>query len=74
MKLTVKEILNMSSEDLEKMMTEEQFSRMQNLGIEQTWQLLNAMQDGAKQSGLRDNEEYISINEYLDYLEEMKNS
>lgn len=35
--LKVKEILNLTDEQLEKMMTEEQFERMQKLGFEYTW-------------------------------------
>ena len=70
--MKVKEILNLESEELEKMMTEEEFDRMQELGMEYTWQLLDAMQDGARQSGLENEEEYITISAYLDYLEEMK--
>lgn len=71
-KLTVKEILNMESEDLEKMMTNEEFERMQKLGIDQTWKLLDALQESARSSNQDEDEEHISISEYLDYLEDMK--
>ena len=71
-KLTVKEILNMESEDLEKMMTEEEFERMQKLGIDQTWKLLDALQESARSSNQNEDEEHISISEYLDYLEDMR--
>jgi len=40
--------------------------------MEYAWQLLDAMQDGTKQSGLEDEYEYITISAYLDYLEEMQ--
>lgn len=69
--MKVREILKLSSEELEKMMTEEEFERMQELGIEYVWELLDAMQDGARQSGLENEEEYITISAYLDYLEEI---
>ena len=71
-KLTVKQILNMKSEELEKIMTEEEFERMQELGFEYTWQFLEALQESAKLSGQDEDEEHISISEYLDYLEDMK--
>lgn len=71
-KLTVKEILEMNEKDLEKIMTEQQFDKMKELGMEHTWQLLDALKDSAKQSGQEENEEHISISEYLDYLEDMK--
>lgn len=71
-KLTVKEILNMESEDLEKMMTNEEFERMQKLGIDQTWKLLDALQESARSSNQDEDEEHISISEYLDYLEDMR--
>ena len=73
-KLTIKEILKMEDDELEKIMTKEEISKMQNLGIEHIWQLLNAMQDGARLSGLGENEEYITIMEYLNYLEDIKNT
>lgn len=71
-KLTVKEILNMKSEELEKIMTEEEFERMQELGFEYTEQFLESLQDSAKLSGQDENEEHVSISEYLDYLEDMR--
>ena len=42
-KLTVKQILNMKSEELEKIMTEEEFERMQELGFEYTWQFFRSI-------------------------------
>jgi len=70
--MKVKEILEIENEEFEKIMTNEEFDRMKNLGMEYSWQLLDAMQDGAKESGLDLEEDYISISAYLDYLEEMK--
>lgn len=49
--MKVKEILNMDAEQLEKMMTQEEFERMQALGLKYTWQLLEALQDSARKSG-----------------------
>lgn len=71
-KLKVKEILNMDDEELEKMMTEEEFERMKELGFEYTWQLLDVLQDSARASGQDEDEEHVTISEYLDYLEEIK--
>ena len=73
-KLTVKEILNLEAEELEKMMTQEEFERMKELGMEYTWQLLDALKDSARESGQEEDEEHISISEYLAYLEEIKNN
>lgn len=71
-KLTIKEILEMSADELEIMMTEEEFDRMRNLDLEYSWKLLDLLQEGARLSGLEEDEEYITINEYLEYLENMK--
>ena len=70
--MKVKEILNLESKELEKMMTEEQFDKMQKLGLQYTWQLLDMMQDGVRQSGMNDDEEYTTIDEYLNYIEDMR--
>ncbi len=70
--MKVKEILNLESEELEKMMTEEQFDKMQKLGFQYAWQLLDAIQDGARQSGMNDDEEYTTVEEYLNYIEDMR--
>jgi hypothetical protein len=70
--MKVKEILNLTDEQLEKMMTEEQFERMQKLGFEYTWQFLDTLKDSARSSGQDENEEHVTIDTYLDYLEDMK--
>lgn len=70
--MKVKEILELTSEELEKRMTSEELNRMQELGIQYTWQLLDLLQDSARQSGQEENEEHITISKYLDYLEDMK--
>lgn len=70
--MKVKEILNMEAEELERMMTEEEFNRMKKLGFEYTWQLLDLLKDSARQSGQDEDEEHITISAYLDYLEEMR--
>lgn len=69
--MKIKEILNLKVEDLEKKMTEEEYERMQNLGLE-TRQLLDALQDSARLSGQENDEEHTTISDYLDYLEDMK--
>lgn len=71
--MKVKEILNMNADDLEKMMTQEEFDRMQALGLKYTWQLLDALQDSVRTSGQSEDEEHITISAYLDYLEDMQN-
>ena len=71
--MKIKEIKNLTSKELEKMMTEEEFERMQNLGLN-VETLLDALQDSAKLSRQEDDEEHTTIDAYLDYLEEMKNA
>ena len=71
--MKIKEILNMDAEQLEKMMTQEEFDRMQALGLKYTWQLLDALQDSARASGQSEDEEHTTISAYLDYLEDMQN-
>lgn len=70
--MKVKEILNLKADDLEKMMTEEEFERMKNLGFEYTWQFLDTLKDSARLSGQEADEEHTTIDAYLDYLEDMK--
>lgn len=70
--MRVKEILNLESKELEEIMTKEQFDKMQKLGLQYTWQLLDMMQDGVRQSGMNDDEEYTTIDEYLNYIEDMR--
>lgn len=70
--MKAKEILNMKAEELERMMTEEEFNRMKSLGFEYTWQLLDTLKDSARQSGQDEDEEHTTISAYLDYLEEMR--
>ena len=72
-KLTIKEIKEMNEEGLKRMLTDEQYDRIKELGFTYIWELLEKMQDGAELSRLNDNEEYTTIEEYIAYLEDMKN-
>lgn len=69
--MKVKEILELTSEKLEGIMTNEEYDKMQELNLD-TNTLLDALQDSARQSGQDENEEHITISAYLDYLEDMK--
>lgn len=69
--MKIKEILELDVNELEKMMSSEEYDRMQDLNLE-SWQLLDALKDSARLSGQDDNEEHVTISAYLDYLEEMK--
>lgn len=69
--MKIKEILELDVNELEKIMSTEEYDRMQDLHLE-SWQLLDALKDSARLSGQEDDEEHISISAYLDYLEEMK--
>ena len=71
-KLTVKEIKELELNKFEELLTEEQYNRIMK-NYQYTWQVLELLQDGARLSNLEDDEEYTTIDEYLDYLEEMKN-
>lgn len=75
-KLKVKEISDMTNDELVDLMTEEQYERMKDMGIEHVWRLLEFLQDGVRaaqesDSDLKDDDDYVTIDEYLDYLEEM---
>lgn len=70
--MKVKEILNLTAEELEKIMTNEEFEKMQNLGFKYTWQFLDKLQESARLSEQDENEEHITISEYLEYLEEQE--
>lgn len=69
--MKIKEILNLNVEELKNMMSDEEYERMQNLNLE-AWELLDALKDSARLSGQEDDEEHTTINEYLDYLEDVK--
>lgn len=45
---------------------------MKELGIENSWELLDMLKESARESGQTEDEEHITISDYLDYLEEMK--
>ena len=70
--MKVKEILNIENEEFAKKMTEEEYERMRKLGFEYTWQLLDMMRDGVRQSEMGEDEEYTTIDEYLTWLEEIE--
>ncbi|MBO5349006.1 MAG: hypothetical protein J6A89_04215 [Clostridia bacterium] len=69
--MKIKEILELTIVELEKMMSSEEYDRMQDLHLE-TCQLLDALKDSARLSGQEDDEEHTTISAYLNYLEEMK--
>lgn len=70
--MKVKEILELTSEKLEGIMTNEEYDKMQELNLDINT-LLDALQDSARESRQDENEEHITISAYLDYLEDMKN-
>ena len=53
--MKIREILNIESEELEKMMTEEDYKKMNTLNIN-TLQLLDMLQDSARQSNQDEDE------------------
>ena len=70
----IKKLLKMDDEEFTEIMTQEEYERMQDLGIEYTWQLLELMQDGARELLKTDENatEFVRISKYLDYIEENK--
>lgn len=77
-KLTIKEINNLTIEELEAMMTKEQTEKMfeilkNNAESNKYSAFLELLQESADNSGQEENEEHVSIDEYLEFLEEMKN-
>lgn len=75
--MKVKEILELQEnkngdEQFERMMTNEEFTRMHDLGIDCAWKLLDMMADGARLSGVDEDDEFFTISAYLDYLKNMK--
>ena len=72
-KLTVKEIEEMEIKDFEKIITKEQYKRIMEMGFQYLYNFLDTLKDGARQSGLNDNEEYTTIEDYIEYWEDIKN-
>lgn len=74
--LKVKEILELNEEKLNKMMTDEQHNRMLKLGMKDVWELVDLLQDGVKmnQSDYDLNDDYTTIDEFLEYLEDISNA
>lgn len=70
--MTINEILNMNAKTLTEMMTEAEYNRMRILGYKRTWELLDMLKDYARLSGHDENEDFISVFDYLDYLESIK--
>lgn len=75
-KLTVKEINNLTIEKLEATMSDNQKERMfklleKNAESNKYSTFLSLLQDSANSSGQEEDEEHVTIDEYLDYLEDM---
>lgn len=68
--MKVKEIKELEVEKLSKLLTEKDREKMERLHLINDWELLDLLKDGVKESGAEDEEEFISISEYLDFIEE----
>lgn len=68
--LTIGEVEEMDIIDLEDMLTTEQIKRIEKLGIT-TEQFLNEMKDNAVLTGEDDNKPYMTISDFIGYLEGM---
>ena len=69
-KLKIKKILNMASDELLDSMTDEQHEKMKEISIKHAWNLLvRAAQES--NSDLKDDDDYVTMDEYLEYLEEI---
>lgn len=67
--LTIEEIEEMEVEELERMMTSNQVERMHKLGFAEYETFLNKLKDDAVLTGLEDDDEFMTIDEYLQKLE-----
>lgn len=71
--MKIKEIKNLTEKKLVRKMTDEEYERMKKLDFT-IEQFLEALQESARLSNQADNEEHTTISDYLDYLEDMRNS
>ena len=72
--MKIKEIMEISSEELEKKLTNEQFDRIMDLGFNYVGDFLEDLQKAVKlymeTENTTSDEEYVEIDEYLDFIEE----
>ncbi len=71
--MKVKEILNMSIKEFEKIMTEEDWDLIRQTRLQYAWQALELYQDSAKNSDMEDDDEFESLTEFLKYYVELVN-
>lgn len=69
MRMTLKQILDLTIKEFEKLMSIDEYERMLSLGIQYTWQLLDMYKDSAKESGIKGSQKFVSIDEFLRDLE-----
>lgn len=70
--LTIKEIEEMNEVKLEQKMSEKQIEQLNKLGITLT-NFLDCLKDGATLSGLADNEEFVTISDFIAHIEQTHN-
>lgn len=73
--LKIKEVLNYDYDKLDEIMTDNEYQRMLKLGLKYTWELWDTMKDGCKEalkSGSKLDDNFVSISQFLDWLEEIK--
>lgn len=69
--MKVKDILNLGAYELENKLRKEYIKKVEYINIT-IIRLLHLYQEGARTSGLDLEDQYVSIEEYIDYLEEKK--
>lgn len=71
-RFTIGEIEEMELDAFERLITTEEAERMHKLGFAEYETFLDMLKDGATLSGLKENDIYVSIDEYLTHLEEQQ--
>lgn len=66
--LTIGEIGELTKEDLQGMMTEQNVKDLLTIGITTTGELLDMLKDDATLSGLEDDTEWLSVQDYIEKL------
>ena len=71
-RFTIGEIEEMELDTFERLITTGEAERMHKLGFAEYETFLDMLKDGATLSGLKENDIYVSIDEYLTHLEEQQ--
>lgn len=70
--MKVKEIKELEVEKLSELLTEKDREKMKKLHLVNDWELLDLLKDVVKISDFKDDDEFISISEYLEFIIEIR--